>query len=634
MLYQLRRWLFVALFPLGGVALTALLFVDLFVPFGVQAQVPERCFDETGFCVRGPFLSAWEEAGGVGGLGYPITELRTEINPAGMSVPTQWFMRGRLEDQGLYGVGPVSIGLERLEQLDYNIWDPANRTTDEWPDCRYFAETGQNVCEPFLSYWRDNGGVQRFGYPLTGPQREQVGAWEGTVQYFERHRLEHHTDLEVQVVLGQLGSEVLSGLTPQVCALGVSEELRDSFERLPFRRMLGCPGQRHEGITVSLQPFERGEMLWLDLGEEGRTIVALTNLSRIFQRSYPDTWIAEVDPETPDFTAIPGYETVPEGRDVPRRGFGKVWSENTDLPYRLGWAIGPEQWSAATVQSFDNGWLVWIHATNTIYAFGPGFDDLVRFTRPMLTPAGPTTQALLDGPPAPALRGQLVVRTQSFDFYRLPGALTADEIRDLSSEVEEVITSASTLLGIQLRGRVSLRFEPGFGGPCPLLGVTYSQIRTIYMYYSPGSNREGLRAILAHEIVHQLQQDYYGNDHLRSDTILLEGMAVWASYRYDRTTTGEPGYQSRVRNAQANGQRLSVTRNPAGNCRTPNRAGLYDQWGSFTDYLISTYGREAYDRLYRSRNGRGYGSSNYRAVYGKSLGELEADWAGWVAAQR
>ncbi|NJL34106.1 MAG: hypothetical protein HC893_09900 [Chloroflexaceae bacterium] len=50
------------------------------------------------------------------------------------------------------------------------------------------------VCEPFLSYWRNNGGADRFGFPLTGPRRETVGDWVGTVQYFERYRMEHHVN--------------------------------------------------------------------------------------------------------------------------------------------------------------------------------------------------------------------------------------------------------------------------------------------------------------------------------------------------------------------------------------------------------------------------------------------------------
>lgn len=633
-----RRWHPArALFPRMIVILVLVSLTTLLLPPGAQAQVPEQCFAETEFCIRGPILDYWQQYGGLATFGYPLTELRTEITPDGWTIPVQWFQRARLEDRGVYGIVRAFLGGERLGQLGYNIWDPANRTSAPLPDCEYVESTAQNICEPFRSYWRNHGGAAYFGLPLTGPRTERVGDWEGTVQYFEYARMQHIHDGSAgpeEIVLSDLGYEVLVSSTPQVCAQGVPGELRDSFERIPFRRFLGCPRATYGDAVIAVQPFERGRMLWMDLKARGRHIVALSNLALLFQQRFDDTWTA-AEPVEPDRSHLPGYTgSPPDGRLVPQHGFGKVWSQQTSVRDLLRWATAPEQHSTALVQEFDRGWLAWFYATDTIYAFGPNPADLVIFQRPSLTPAGPTTQAFLAGQPAPVIGGELVVRTQSVDFYRSGGSISAQEIRDLSSVVEEIIASGATLVGTNLQGRVALRFEPSAGGSCPLLGVTYSERRTIYMYYSPGSDRNDVQSILAHELIHQLQHDYYGwGDHQRSDNILLEGMAVWASSPYERLSNGDPAYQARVKQALRSGQDLSLTRTPPGNCRTPNRASLYDQWGSFTAFLLETYGRERYDALYRTGRGRGAGSSNYSSVYSKDLGALEQEWRTWVQSQ-
>ncbi len=108
------------------------------------------------------------------------------------------------------------------------------------PGCRWFAETGQGLCEPFLSYWQQHGlpapelsstdrSVGRFGLPLTGPLVGTDGSGRRMLlQWFERARLELRDDAGAkQVVLGALGKEAArfdaaqasrSGHTPPQCA--------------------------------------------------------------------------------------------------------------------------------------------------------------------------------------------------------------------------------------------------------------------------------------------------------------------------------------------------------------------------------------------------------------------------------
>jgi hypothetical protein len=52
---------------------------------------------------------------------------------------------------------------------------------------KYYPETGHNVREPFYAYYIKNGGVERFGYPITEAYIDASGL---LVQYFQKARLE------------------------------------------------------------------------------------------------------------------------------------------------------------------------------------------------------------------------------------------------------------------------------------------------------------------------------------------------------------------------------------------------------------------------------------------------------------
>jgi Sporulation and spore germination len=60
----------------------------------------------------------------------------------------------------------------------------------------YFPQTGQMVSDPFLTYWRANGGLRIFGYPIS-PARYELDPSTGKVlfvQWFERARFEQHPE--------------------------------------------------------------------------------------------------------------------------------------------------------------------------------------------------------------------------------------------------------------------------------------------------------------------------------------------------------------------------------------------------------------------------------------------------------
>lgn len=81
-----------------------------------------------------------------------------------------------------------------------------------------FPETGYRVSGRFLQFWRQQGGLAVFGYPLTNELTENGRS----VQYFERQRFELHPENRApyDVLLGRLGAELLPDWQSQPTAAG------------------------------------------------------------------------------------------------------------------------------------------------------------------------------------------------------------------------------------------------------------------------------------------------------------------------------------------------------------------------------------------------------------------------------
>ncbi len=372
-----RLWhtglLLLALLSLAGAGLAR--------PQPAAAQERSRCFPETGHCVSGKFLDYWERNGGLAVFGYPLSPLiPNEIVQDDWVGRTQWFERDRMEDHGDLGVLTGRLGVAFLEQQGRSWWR-FRQVSSAPPGCAFFPETSHSLCEPFLSYWRTNGGLQRFGYPVSEPMQETIGDWSGTVQYFERRRMEHHTEFAgtpYEVLLGRLGADILEATPPRLCTNEVHVNIRASVAELPFRDRLGCPTQVYEHIPAAVQTFEHGKMIWLDLGADGRHIYVISpSLNPAYERSYvryDDTW-QEGDP--------PLNLQAPEGKYAPVRGFGRVWYRyyRRTPPY-LGWGIEPERGEQAMVQQFTSGaTVIWLKNEEMIYALGPAYYELDTFWR-------------------------------------------------------------------------------------------------------------------------------------------------------------------------------------------------------------------------------------------------------------
>jgi hypothetical protein len=127
----------------------------------------------------------------------------------------------------------------------------------------YFPQTGHHLSNRagFLDFWRENGQVLIFGYPIS----EEMVVDGRVVQYFERARFEHYPEregTEWEVQLGRLGVESIPAPAPQIANPydgsryfpETGHTLRGEFLRYWERR----GGARIFGLPISEQVVEDG----------------------------------------------------------------------------------------------------------------------------------------------------------------------------------------------------------------------------------------------------------------------------------------------------------------------------------------------------------------------------------------
>ncbi|HST05116.1 MAG TPA: CAP domain-containing protein, partial [Chloroflexia bacterium] len=160
----------------------------------------QRYFEQTGKLVSGDFLRTFDKDG-LAQIGYPISD---EMTDGGLTV--QYFERARMEYHPEMAGKDAAVQLTRLgaQLAPSRAFSQVQPFTDT-PGDAYVPETGHSLATPFLEYWRDHGGLDIFGYPIS-EALTQDGLY---VQWFERARMEYHPEhkgTEWAVQLTQLGS--------------------------------------------------------------------------------------------------------------------------------------------------------------------------------------------------------------------------------------------------------------------------------------------------------------------------------------------------------------------------------------------------------------------------------------------
>lgn len=164
-----------------------------------QSVESEKYYEWYGHFVKGEFLAAYQSIPDAEKLyGYPITEMFLVDS---LQRRVQYFENVRMEsftdEQGQSRVILSPAGKE--------IYQPGKNPAavqENSPSCRTFPETGFRVCQAFLVFFDANGGVERFGPPISSLEMENGRM----VQYFENVRLEWHPETPSQLVqLGPIG---------------------------------------------------------------------------------------------------------------------------------------------------------------------------------------------------------------------------------------------------------------------------------------------------------------------------------------------------------------------------------------------------------------------------------------------
>lgn len=220
----------------------------------------------------------------------------------------------------------------------------------------------------------------------------------------------------------------------------------------------------------------------------------------------------------------------------------------------------------------------------------------------------------LSGATLPALTGTLRI---SVAPQALPASASLDAI---TAELYTALAYVSARTGTTPAGPITVQIlaDP----QCALHGAAYTQSREVHVTTCAAIPPARAVNILAHEFVHQLAHDSYGDSHLRSDPILLEGWATWGAGHYWL------GQHATFRDFLGGEAPLPLVANHLGRPAAEMNT-LYYQWASFVEYLLVTYGRDAFDQLYRSGNSTP-GSADYQGVYGIDLATLEAAWREWL----
>ncbi|HBY93665.1 MAG TPA: hypothetical protein DEP84_06790, partial [Chloroflexi bacterium] len=304
-----------------------------------------RYFPQTRQTVAGAFLDFFEHKGGEALFGLPISGEFAENN-----VTVQYFQRARFEWHP-QNPDPYKVLLGLIGQELYG--PPAPPLVDfrtPWnPNLSYFPQTGHTVSNAFLRFYRENGGVEIFGYPLT----EATAEGGAIIQWFQRAKMIFQNS---QVTLANLGEQ----------RFNPNAEGRFNPDRVFYFvwtnnarvQAIGKGLENAQSTTIVEQRFEHGRVLL-----RVDTNVAFVLLDDGSWRAY--TAPAATNP-------APAY-AAPPGRMTPDGQIGTLWRSLGGPGSKLGWATGSTTSAVSLAQRFQNGHMLYSVAEHLIFvAYGDG----------------------------------------------------------------------------------------------------------------------------------------------------------------------------------------------------------------------------------------------------------------------
>jgi hypothetical protein len=170
-------------------------------------------FPETEKTVCGRFLAYWREHGGLAQNGFPLSEPFEEQSTVDDRVYTvQYFERtvfqAHSELQPPYDVQIPLLGAT-FYQRKYPLGAPNQKANTE-AGSETFPETGKSLGGRFLEYWRQHGGLEQLGFPISDEFMavSDLNGQEYLMQFLERAVLEYHPENAppYDILLSHLGT--------------------------------------------------------------------------------------------------------------------------------------------------------------------------------------------------------------------------------------------------------------------------------------------------------------------------------------------------------------------------------------------------------------------------------------------
>ena len=164
---------------------------------GVPPWSTAASAQETAIGVDSQFQGFYDRMGGADVLGNPLT-VRYELDGRQVQLFENFLLEHWPENSGTdYEVQPALLGVRVSGARYFGQAQPFGDSSD----VIYVPDTRQSLRLGFLSFWRDNGGADLFGYPIS----EEVMDGGVTAQWFQRGKLTYDSERTPSIQIADLG---------------------------------------------------------------------------------------------------------------------------------------------------------------------------------------------------------------------------------------------------------------------------------------------------------------------------------------------------------------------------------------------------------------------------------------------
>ncbi|MCC6905936.1 MAG: LysM peptidoglycan-binding domain-containing protein [Anaerolineae bacterium] len=261
----------------------------------------------------------------------------------------------------------------------------------------------------------------------------------------------------------------------------------------------------------------------------------------------------------------------------------------------------------------------------------PGGVAWLATATPAVTPTfTPAQQVMANGPaladwPRSILDGDydtnypLIYPDTRFTLHYQPGTWPERNLAEAAALFNEGFDHIEETMGVEAAEPLDIYLAGTlFEYPnAHLRGLNRPTLRKLFILLDGSGDRADRLYLVTHELTHAVARATWGAP---SSTMLSEGLATYTG-RQALEDGGYLPYQQVCLAAYAAGEMRSMAaierdwQQFEGHIR--HRFNYFGS-GCFVDYLIQTYGLEAMSSLYNT--------SDYTALYGKSLADLDAEW--------